>query len=50
MPNRKTTDAIKILKHQIRHDSVARKKLEEATLNARVAQAIYKARTVAGDG
>ena len=45
MIHRKTTDAIKILKHQIRHDPEARKKLREATLNARVAQAIYQART-----
>lgn len=47
MPTQKTTDAIKILKHQLRHDPDAQEKIEKATLNARVAQAIYQARTEA---
>ena len=45
MPNfQKTADAIKILMHQIQHDSEAVRRLEEATSNAHVAQTIYKAR------
>lgn len=48
MPRQKTTDAMNILKNQIKDEPDAQEMLQEATVNARVAQAIYKARTEAG--
>jgi ribosome-binding protein aMBF1 (putative translation factor) len=44
----KTTDALKILDSFHQEDPEIQDMLEEATLNARVAQLIYHARTAAG--
>lgn len=44
----KTTDALKILDSLHQNDPELQNMIEEATLNARVAQMIYDARTHAG--
>jgi ribosome-binding protein aMBF1 (putative translation factor) len=44
---RKTADALKIIDKMIGKDRQQRKLIEEATLNCRVAQLIYDARTAA---
>jgi ribosome-binding protein aMBF1 (putative translation factor) len=48
MPKHKTTDAVAILDQMIRHDQPMKEMIEEATINAKVAQMIYKARKQAG--
>ena len=45
---RKTTDALKILDRMTGPNKRLRRRIEEATLNARVAEMIYEARTKAG--
>jgi ribosome-binding protein aMBF1 (putative translation factor) len=45
---RKTSDALKIIDKMIGNDRKQRRLIEEATLNCRVAQLIYEARTAAG--
>jgi len=48
MPRRRRTDAVAILEDMHGDDYELREMVEEATLNARVAQLIYKARKEAG--
>ena len=45
---RKTSDALKILDRMTGPSKRLRQRIEEATLNARVAEMIYEARTKAG--
>ena len=45
---RKTADALKILDKMVGDDREQRELIEEATLNCRIAQLIYDARTAAG--
>jgi len=45
---KKTADALKILDRMVADDAEQRELIEEATLNCRVAQLIYDARTAAG--
>jgi len=48
MRQRKTKDAVEILRHDMGSDPAFRAQVEEEKLNARVAQLIYDARTSAG--
>jgi ribosome-binding protein aMBF1 (putative translation factor) len=43
-----TSDALKIIKKMIKDDPQMQEMVEEASLNARVAQIIYEARKIAG--
>jgi len=45
---RKTADALRILDKMVGDDREQRELIEEATLNCRIAQLIYDARTAAG--
>jgi ribosome-binding protein aMBF1 (putative translation factor) len=45
---RKTSDALKIIDKMVGDDAEQRRLIEEATLNCRVAQLIYDARSAAG--
>jgi ribosome-binding protein aMBF1 (putative translation factor) len=45
---KKTADALKILEKRVQADPEQHELIEEATLNCRVAQLIYDARTAAG--